>query len=269
MSIKEILQQLNLKPSQTRGQNFLIDANILNKIIASADLKAGDRVLEVGPGLGALTGKLVDSGATVLSCELDKKLFAYLLQKYSGVKNLILLNNDILKLPFPEIKKHFQNKDYQIVANLPYSISSAFLRRFLECDYCPRKMILMLQKEVCQRLLDAPPQMSLLSLSVQLYSRPKILFSVSKNSFYPAPKVDSAVIELTQIRRPQCDESRFWQIAKAGFSAKRKKLIGNLAKIGIKKENLSAIFSRLNLSENIRAQELSLDDWLNLTGELI
>ncbi len=265
MNISEFLpklEELGVNPSKLRGQNFLVDKNILNKIIKSADVKKGELVLEVGPGFGALTEQLDKLAKKVVAVEKDNKLFDYL--ESQNFQNTEIIHADVLKLNEEQIKSFFSSKKYRIVANLPYNISSAFLRKFLEQEFAPQSMILMLQKEVAERMLPNSKQNSILSLSVNFYADPKILFKVSPTCFFPVPKVESVILELKNIK-PKFDiePAKLFKIIKMGFSSKRKMLLNNLKSFGSDKVKQS--LNKLSLNEKIRAEELSLEQWVALT----
>jgi 16S rRNA (adenine1518-N6/adenine1519-N6)-dimethyltransferase len=191
---KEICKLHSIYPSRSKGQNFLIEENVYDKIIAAADLKKIDAVLEVGPGLGFLTAKLAAAAGKVLAVELDDKLAAYLRADLSGkFENVEILNENVLDLRLPS---PLLPADYKIVANLPYNITSVFIRKFLTAEHQPREMILMLQKEVAERICAKPGKMSLLALSVQFYAEPEIIAYVPKENFWPMPQVGSAIIKI-------------------------------------------------------------------------
>lgn len=259
--MKKILEKFNAMPSKRLGQNFLTDKNILRKIIAAADIKKSDIVLEVGPGTGILTAELAKKAKKVIAVEKDKKMIEVLAQALKDFKNVEVINQDILKFDI--------DKKYKVVANIPYYLTSALIRKFLEDKNQPSQMILMIQKEVAQRICQTPPNMSVLSISVQFYAKPEILFYVSKNSFWPAPKVDSAVIKITPHGRHYEDEALnnlFFKIVKAGFSAPRKQLAGNLSKgLKIKKEEAEKLLLQNNIDPKRRSETLSVEDWKKLT----
>ncbi|MFA6537655.1 MAG: 16S rRNA (adenine(1518)-N(6)/adenine(1519)-N(6))-dimethyltransferase RsmA [Patescibacteria group bacterium] len=194
MKIIETLKQINLEPSKLRGQNFLVDNNIVEKIIKTAEIKKTDNILEVGPGLGVLTKLLSVKAKKVLAIEKDRRLFDFL-QNEVG-KNVKIINEDALKFDFNIAQEFFDNEDYEIVANLPYSITSNFFRLFLETDYPATKMTVMIQREVAERILERDGKSSLLSLAVKFFAEPQIAFHVSPGCFFPAPKVDSSVVVL-------------------------------------------------------------------------
>ncbi|RJQ31950.1 ribosomal RNA small subunit methyltransferase A [Candidatus Parcubacteria bacterium] len=267
-TIQKIFQQYGIKPLESRGQNFLINDEISNKIIASACLSADDVVVEVGPGLGILTRRLATTAKKILAVEIDKKLAALLKKNFKEFNNIEIINEDILQAF--SIRSELQGINYKIVANLPYNITSIFLRKFLTEKPGPKEMILMVQKEVAQRICARPGKMSLLSVSVQFYSRPEILFYVPRENFYPRPEVDSAVIKLSVNNTLLTDgtgvsEKEFFKTVKIGFSSRRKQLHNNFsAGFKIKNEAAKELLTRAGLEETSRAQELTLKNWLVL-----
>ncbi|NCN07639.1 ribosomal RNA small subunit methyltransferase A [Candidatus Falkowbacteria bacterium] len=265
--IKDVCQLYNIVPTKSKGQNFLFDENIIESIVKSANLNKKDTVLEIGPGLGVLTDYLIKEADQVVAVELDKKIISFLHKKYQSVDNLRIIEGDILKL---DVDSLGLQGAYKIVANLPYNITSNFIRTFLEADNPPVDMTIMIQKEVAQRIIAQVGDMSLLSLAVQFYAEPKILFPVSHNSFWPAPKVDSAVINLKLKPKPAFDNPKlFFKVAKIGFSAKRKQLHNNLANgLHIASGLVKSILSDIGLNEKIRAQDLSINDWIKLIKKL-
>ncbi len=269
--IKSICSQYGLTPSKSKGQNFLIEENVVAKIIAGAKLQSDDIVLEVGPGLGVLTEQLLRNAKKVIAIELDKKAIAYLQVRFaSEIKNgrLGLVEKDILKLNLNELG--LKSFGYKIVANLPYNITSFFLRRFLENDPKPAEMVLMLQKEVAERILSKIGQMNILAFSAQFFSEPSILFKVPRGYFWPEPKVDSAVICLKLKKKlPNIDQKELFKLVKIGFSAKRKQLHNNLANgLKIKNEQIKQIFHDFGWKDDIRAQDLGVEDWINLENTI-
>ena len=273
---KYLIKKVNLKPDKLKGQNFCIDEELLKEIVKAADVSGKDTVLEVGAGFGFLTTELLKKAKKVIAVEIDSKLFKVLKQLEKFNDNLEIIEGDILQIPrnkFQVTKKSqipnlkFQN--YKIVANLPYSITSTFLKKFLTGELKPESMTLLIQKEVAQRICARAGQMSLLALSVQLYAQPKIIRFVSKNSFWPKPKVDSAILQIDKIGgfpyQSQVEEQKFWQVLKIGFSAKRKTLENNLANgFYLPKEKARQIIVQAGLKPISRAQELSLAEWLRL-----
>jgi len=288
---KQLCRLYDIKPARSRGQNFLIKEEAYEKIIKAADLKKDDIVLEVGPGLGFLTTRLAKIVKKVVAVELDDKLAEVLrtglmaqgiypvksgdagilpsAKLFDRVKNVEIINDDVLKiLPTPFIKG-----EYKIVANLPYNITSIFLRKFLSAEDKPEMMVLLLQKEVAERITARPRKMSLLAVSVQFYSRPEIIDIVPAACFWPKPEVDSAIIKLiveTRGRASVQNEKEFFKLVKIGFSAKRKMLKNNLAAgFHITPEEAGKKIKKAGFNPKIRAQELSVENWVKLFGEFI
>jgi len=261
--IKELLKKYKARPSKRLGQNFLIDKSVLQKIIETADLKSSDFILEIGPGIGNLTQELAKKAKKVIAVEKDLKLAEILKELLDcwNIKNVRIVNKDILKLdPKPSTLK-----SYKIVANLPYYIVSPVIRKFLESKYPPESMILMVQKEVAQRICARPPEMSLLAVSVQFYAQPEIISYVSKKSFWPQPKVDGAVIKLkVESQKLKVNKELFFGIVKAGFIQPRKQLINNLSQLG-QKEKIKIWLLKNNIQPSQRAETLSVKDWIRLT----
>jgi len=273
--IKEICQKYNFKLSRRRGQNFLISEKVLHKIIETADLKKTDLVLEIGAGLGFLTEELAKRAKKVLAVEIDKKLVEILKERLKDGKNGIkILQEDILskkteKIILAWLAKNSVRKQYKIVANIPYNITGRILRNFLSFPLTkgrPNLMVLMVQKEVGERIVSNPPKMSRLSVMVQFYSQAEIVSRVKKENFWPRPKVDSVILKLKPRTGFFGEEDNFFQLVRSGFSSPRKYLLNNLFKAGIinEKEKGEKIFKNIGLSPRIRAQELSISDWLRL-----
>ncbi len=270
---KELCKSYNIRPKRSRGQNFLVTSDIYDKVVEVSGLEEGDTVLEVGPGLGFLTVKLALKVKRVIAVEFDDKLAGFLKKEIDsqGIKNVEVVNENILDFQIPNSK--FQIPSYKIVANLPYNITSVFLRRFLEREDRPSLMVLMLQKEVAERIVAEPGDMSLLALSVQFYAKAGLMMQVLKNNFYPEPQVNSAVVKLIikneELRIKDIDEKKFFQLARIGFSAKRKMLKNNLG-AGFKRQSseIEKILEKIGLNPKARAEDLSLDDWAKCLKEM-
>ena len=269
-TIKELFSRYGTRPSKGLGQNFLIDKNILKKIISTAEIKTDDTILEVGPGIGTLTAELAQKAKKVISIEKDKTMVEILKETLKDYKNIEVINADILKIN----PKTYTLNPYKIVANIPYYLTSPLIRKFLEEKNPPQEIILMMQKEVAQRICAKPPSMSLLAVSVQFYAEPKIISYVSKNCFWPAPKVDSAIIKIIPYRSPASGRSpasvqNFFSIVKAGFSQPRKQLAGNLSKLlKLDKKIVESWLLENNIKPIQRAETLSIENWKNLTKSL-
>lgn len=281
---RDIVFSAGIHPRKFRGQNFLIDKNIIKKIIAAADLRSDDAVLEIGPGLGALTSWLAEAVGQVTAVEVDKIFYQLLIEKFGDNKKIKIINEDILKF---DLSSFPERDNYKIVANLPYRITSPILFKFLRSDYPPRNLIIMAQKEVAERMTARPPRMNLLALLTRFYAQPKICFTVPRGCFWPRPKVDSAVVKLdlfaaNEKKYSAIDSAKLFALFKFGFAMKRKKLINNLWQ-GINRDELifsaaerrkfskdwlATVFRRLNLDTNIRAEELDLIAWQNILKNL-
>ena len=263
--IKNLLLKYETRPSKGLGQNFLIDENILEKIIESAEIKPTDTILEVGPGIGTLTRALAQKAGKVIAVEKDETMVEVLKETLKDFKNVEVINADILTYE-PEVK------NYKLVANIPYYLTAPLIRKFLEAKIQPEFMVLMLQKEVAQRICSNPPDMSLLAVSVQFYAVPKIVAHVSKNCFWPAPKIDSAVIKITPQKNSALEKisaEHFFKVVKAGFSHPRKQLAGNLSvALELSKETTASWLLKNKINPTQRAETLSISDWQKLTDSL-
>ncbi|MFA6097189.1 MAG: 16S rRNA (adenine(1518)-N(6)/adenine(1519)-N(6))-dimethyltransferase RsmA [Candidatus Paceibacterota bacterium] len=260
--INALLNRYGIHPNKVMGQNFLIDEMALEKIINAAELSEKDHVLEIGPGLGTLTQELSKRSGKVVAIEKDKSLAKLLQGKF---KNVEIIEGDVLKLNVNEVaEKSFQGQMYKLVANIPYYITSKIIKYFLEISKQPELMVLLVQKEVAQRICEKAGKHSVLSLSVQIYGEPEIISFVTRDSFYPAPEVDSAIIRIKNIRKDKGDEyyRKMFRMIKIGFSSKRKKLSSNLSGgLHLEKSEVEKKLSAIGIGPNARAQELSLQDW--------
>lgn len=273
---REICRMFEIKPARSKGQNFLINEKIYDDIVKAADINKGDIVLEVGPGLGFLTARLAKAAGQVIAVELDDQLATYLQMAVDAqdLDNVRIVNQDILK--FNVAKELPADRSYKIVANLPYNITSVFLRNFLSSQRQPASLVLMLQKEVAQRIVAQAPDMSLLALSVQYYAKPYIVREVKAGNFWPEPEVDSAVIRLDCQLLDSKDSAQveadrlFFRIARSGFSAKRKMLKNNLSVgLSLDQDIIIRAFNQAGLKLTVRAEELSLENWRKLVAALL
>ncbi len=258
------MTRLSITPKKSLGQNFLVNPRILDKIVAAAEITKKDKVLEVGPGTGNLTEKLAEKAGLIIAIEKDRRLIESLKEKFRNT-SVKIIEGDILKFRISDLG--FRISNYKIIGNIPYYITSKFLRTVFDDWPRPKLIVLTIQKEVAQRIMAKPPQMNLLALSVQFFSEPKIIGYISKENFRPVPKVDSAIIKLMPKEKlPIDDPEKFFKIVRAGFSQKRKLLVSNLSKkSGIIKEELLQIFEKTGIPLNIRAENLSLKQWVELS----
>ncbi|MBI2870045.1 MAG: ribosomal RNA small subunit methyltransferase A [Chloroflexi bacterium] len=262
---RELLNRHGLKARKGLGQHFLVDGRVLHKIIAAAELSPADAVVEVGPGLGILTRRLALKAGRVTAVELDGSLAAILKAELSPLGNVSIVNDNILNIPPGSLAG---GQPYKVVANLPYYITSPVLRHFLESPDRPAMMVVTVQKEVARVITARPGDMSLLSVSVQLYGRPKMVASIPARAFFPAPEVDSAVVRIDVYPRPLVppeDDPSFFQLARAGFTASRKQIANSLAQgLGWPKTGVLEMLNEAGIDPMRRAETLTLDDWLRL-----
>ena len=256
------------KHNKKFGQNFLSDKNLLNAIVADSGVSKNDEVLEIGTGMGTLTEAIARKARKVVSYEIDKKLTEFLKEKFAKTKNVEIKFIDILKLSMNEIEKDFIG-DFYIIANLPFYITTPLIFKFLEQTSKAKNLILMVQKEVAEKIVavSGNKNYGILSVMINYYCDAKIMRNVKKEMFRPRPKVDSAVIKL--IRKPDTFYSpKFTQFVAKCFSMKRKTLMNNLLKNNFKKEDILAAFESLKIPLMSRAENLILNQFRQLFSEL-
>ena len=269
-----------MRAKKTFGQHFLKDPSVLRSIIEASQIVKNEPVLEIGPGTGALTRFLLEAGANVVAVEADgdmvktlNSLFPELAcpeesRRVEGAKDFRLVHADILSLTPQQLTElGLHDFHYKLIANIPYNITSDILRRFLTVAPRPSRLVLMVQKEVADRILAEPGEMSVLSVMCQLYARCSRICRVPAGAFLPPPKVDSTVVRLDRLpEKETLDVESIISLAKAGFSSRRKQLHGNLTAAGYSTtEEIKSILVELGLSEKARAEELSVDNWRALT----
>lgn len=259
---------MSIPPKKSLGQNFLRSEKALGQIIDAADLHKDDVVLEVGPGEGVLTERLLEKAGKVIAVEKDDRLIEVLSQKFSneiGKGIFKLVHADILEFDPSSYKLEAIN--YKLIANIPYYITGALIRRFLSETIQPSRMVLLLQKEVAQRIVTRDGKESMLSISVKAYGTPIYIGTVKAGSFHPMPNVDSAILLIENISKENftdIDEGHFFQIVSLGFAHKRKMLAGNL-KESFSPETISNAFKKLDLDPKCRAEDISIETWCKLS----
>jgi len=256
------------------GQHFLIDEDVLQRVVSAAELTPTDVVMEVGPGLGVLTRELAGRAGLVFTIELDNKLATILKQTLSSFDNVVIVNEDVLRISpealIQEQKEQFSSatSGYKVVANLPYYITSPVLRHFLEASLKPQIMVVMVQKEVAEAIVAEPGDMSVLSISVQFYGRPEIISYVPASCFYPAPEVDSAILRVALYAKPAVDvtdREGFFGLVRAGFATPRKQICNSLAQgLNWSKAEALSLLDGAKIVSQRRAETLSLDEWAQL-----
>jgi len=274
-SIRDLLRAYDLDPKKSLGQNFLTDDVYLDRIADAAELSAGDTVLEIGPGLGSLTARLSQQAGRVVAVELDDRLISVLRGMFGTREYVQIVHGDILQLdPGALVQRDGESHApaYKVVANLPYYITSAVVRHLLEATSPPSLTVVMVQQEVAERICAQPGGMSILSVAVQYYAEPSIVFGVPASAFHPRPKVDSALLHLETRRHPaladidfEIDTRRFFNIVRAGFSQKRKQLRNSLsAGLHLSKDDAAAALRTAGIDPARRAQTLSIAEWVGL-----
>ncbi len=270
-----ILKTFGIHMSKKLGQNFLIDGNVVEGIVSAAKVSQGDAVLEIGPGIGTLTQGLAEAGADVTAVELDRRLLDVLAKTLEGYDNVKVVHGDILKI---DISREINNEKYKLVANLPYYITTPIIMKFLEEHLPVELLVTMVQKEVAERMVAKPggKDYGALSVAVQYYTEPEIMFIVPPKAFIPPPAVESAVIRCTVRTMPPvqvASERMFFRVVKAAFAQRRKTLANALKAGGLDKENLEQVLTEANVDGMRRGEQLSLDEfaaianaWTNLTN---
>ncbi len=265
-----ILKVFHLRASKRLGQNFLIDGGIVRGIVEAAEIADGDRVLEIGPGIGTLTQGLAEAGADVTAVELDKKLPEVLAHTLAGYDNVRIVQGDILKVDIPEIMGEGK---FKVVANLPYYITTPILMALLERRLPITRIVTMVQKEVAERMTAQPggKDYGALSVAVQYYTEPEIVLEVPPKSFLPAPEVDSVVISCRVREVPAVqvqDERLFFRVVKAAFGQRRKTLANAMKGAGFVKEEILPAFERADIDAARRGETLSLEEFASLADAL-
>lgn len=266
--LRNLLYAHNMRPNKAFGQNFLIDRTVLEQVVAAAELDATEQVLEVGAGTGVLTRELAKLVSRVVAVELEKDMLALLAETTTGYPNVEILARNLLYLNPQEV---FGTEAYKLVANLPYYITAPTFRHFLESANPPRLFVVMVQYEVAKRMVAAPGDLSLLGVSVQFYGRPRIIAHVPATAFFPAPKVDSAILHLDVYKQPPLtlrERDTFFRLVQAGFSEKRKQVHNSLASgLHRKDEEIRAWLAATGIDARRRAETLSIEEWLRLWQE--
>ena len=270
---KRLLRRLDLRARKGLGQHFLVDEGVLKTIAEAAELGGNDVVVEVGPGLGVLTAELARRAGWVVAVELDAALAVALKQTLASAGNVSIVNKDILGTDPAALLKQAplssgNPQGYKVVANLPYYITAAVLRHFLETSLKPGLMVVMVQKEVAETIVARSGRMSLLSISVHFYGKPEIVSYVPARCFYPAPEVDSAILRIAPYPRPAVavsDVAGFFRLVRAGFAAPRKQLANSLAQgLGTDKVGALPLLEGAGIAPERRAETLAIEEWARL-----
>lgn len=272
--LKALLNRHGFNFSKTLGQNFLIDKNVLNKIVSASELNENSCVLEIGPGAGTLTRRLAETGARCTAVEIDKALLPILGETLAGFDNFNLINSDILKVDLKKlIKDEFDNKPFHVIANLPYYITTPIIMQILESRLPVVSMTLMVQKEVADRMCATygSKEYGALSVAVQYYTIPTVICRAEPHCFIPQPKVASSVVHLKVSATPTVtvsDEKKFFAIVKSSFGQRRKTLLNALSKspyFSANKDSVRSALVQMGVDENIRGEKLSISQFAKLS----
>lgn len=274
-----VLQKYGIHFQKKYGQNFLIDSNILEKIMRAADVNKNDCILEIGPGIGTMTQYLCENAKEVVAVEIDKKLIPILANDtLSAYENITIINEDILKADINAIVQEKNNGNpIKVVANLPYYITTPIIMGLFESGVPLESITIMVQKEVAQRMQTSPgtKDYGALSLAVQYYAAPEVMLSVPAGCFMPRPNVDSSVIKLTRHEKPPVavsDEKMMFDIIRASFNQRRKTLVNglsNAAGLNLAKENVQSALEKMGLPPTVRGETLTLEQFAKLTDTLL
>ena len=272
--LKALLNRHGFNFSKTLGQNFLIDKNVLDKIVSASELNENSCVLEIGPGAGTLTRRLAETGARCTAVEIDKALLPILGETLAGFDNFNLINSDILKVDLKKlINDEFDNKPFNVIANLPYYITTPIIMQILESRLSVVSMTLMVQKEVADRMCATcgSKEYGALSVAVQYYTTPTVICRAEPHCFIPQPKVASSVVHLKVSAAPTVtvsDEKKFFAIVKSSFGQRRKTLLNALSKspyFSASKDSVRSALVQMGVDENIRGEKLSISQFAELS----
>lgn len=268
-TLKSILSHYHLNPNKTYGQNFLMDETILEDMIDVAEVGKDDVVLEVGPGIGNLTERLLARAKKVISIEKDPQFVTVLKLLKKQHKNFEYELGDVLSVDF---QKLIGKENYKVVANIPYYITGKIVQLFVKAEHKPESLTLLMQKEVAENIVAKPGQLNLLAISTQLYGEARLVTVVQANKFYPAPKVDSAVVHIKLFGKPKYkieDEKKLFGVMRACFTGKRKQLHNTLTNnLKLDKVVVEKILQELKIDPKVRPQQLTIQQWLDLTKKL-
>ena len=273
-----LLKKYNISANKSLGQNFLIDDSAIEKTINAADIKKDDLIIEIGPGLGTLTAKLLENAKKVIAIELDQRMLKILEDRFKLYDNFEIINKDILKVDLNALiskeKSNNSIKSVKIVANLPYYITTPIIMKLLEDNLDIESIIVMVQKEVADRITANPGEKlaGAITYTVSYYAKSEKIIDVLNESFIPMPEVNSAVIKLTLRDKPSVivsDEEKFFKLIKASFMQRRKTFLNGVANSKlIDKEKLKEILNELNISENVRGENLTLEQFASISEKM-
>lgn len=266
-----ILKKYGLRANKKLGQNFLINEEIINQIIEKADVNKNDTIIEIGPGLGSLTAKLLENANKVIAIELDSNMSNILKERFCLYDNFELIEKDVLKVDLNKIVEKYDS--VKVVANLPYYITTPIIMKLLEEKLKLKSITVMVQKEVGERFCAVPnsKEYGAITISINYYTKPEIIIDVPKENFEPMPEVDSCVIKLDVRNVPPVElknEKDFFNLIKAGFSQRRKTINNSLASMGISKEKIKNVLEKLGIDSKLRAENLTMEQFADISNNM-
>lgn len=266
-----ILKKYGLRANKKLGQNFLINEEIINQIIEKANVNKNDTIIEIGPGLGSLTAKLLENANKVIAIELDSNMSNILKERFCLYDNFELIEKDVLKVDLNEIVEKYDS--VKVVANLPYYITTPIIMKLLEERLKLKSITVMVQKEVGERFCAVPnsKEYGAITISINYYTKPEIIIDVPKENFEPMPEVDSCVIKLDVRNVPPVElknEKDFFNLIKAGFSQRRKTINNSLASMGISKEKIKNVLEKLGIDSKLRAENLTMEQFADISNNM-
>ncbi len=269
MNPREVMDAYKLNPKKSLGQNFMHDPNTIEKIVSTAELMPDDTVVEIGPGTGELTARLADYARHVMAIEVDERLEPVLEDRFASTSNVYLVFQDVLKT---DILSLAGNKEFVVVANVPYYITTAIIQHLLEQPRRPKRIVMTMQYEVAERICAKPGDMTILSNSVQYYGKPEIVSKLNPAVFWPRPNINSAILKIDTYKQPivtVTDDKLFFRVLKAGFSQKRKQLRNSLSGgLQVKSTVAKEYLDTAGIDSQRRAETLTLEEWALLTNTI-
>jgi dimethyladenosine transferase len=268
--VKEIIDFYDFSFKKSLGQNFLIDKNFVDKIVESADIE-NQNVLEIGPGIGTITYEMAKTAKKVVAIEIDQSLMPILDQNLEEFDNAKVINEDILKVDLKNlVEEEFNGESFKVVSNLPYYITTPIIEKLITTGLPCNDMTIMVQKEVAERMVagEKDKEYSSLSVFIKFYTDAKVIVNLPKSVFMPQPKIDSTILNLKlRIYDNNVNEDTLFKLVRAGFNKRRKTILNSMSDV-VSKDNLREAFMNLDIKENLRAENLSIDDYIRLANEL-
>lgn len=268
--VKEIIDFYDFSFKKSLGQNFLIDKNFVDKIVESADIE-NQNVLEIGPGIGTITYEMAKTAKKVVVIEIDKSLIPILEQNLEEFDNAKVINEDILKVDLKNlVEEEFNGESFKVVSNLPYYITTPIIEKLITTGLPCKDMTIMVQKEVAERMVasEKDKEYSSLSVFIKFYTDAKVIVNLPKSVFMPQPKIDSTILNLKlRIYDNNVNQKTLFKLVRAGFNKRRKTILNSMSDV-VSKDELKEAFVNLGIKENLRAENLSIDDYISLANEL-